>query len=464
MIEIPKITEDASKEVKCRRAKPELLRPLGLPQQLPKDWARQVEAKMAELLDKNRSLRVFLDSCTHCGACADKCQFFLGTGDPKNMPVVRAELLRKMYRLHFTPMGLVRTLLRGKPAFTEAILEEWYTYFYQCTECRRCATFCPFGIDTAEITRAAREIMASVGIATKYVTEVIKKVYEIGNNLGIPEAAWRDSCAFLEREMKEETGKDIKVPVNEKGAEVLLVPPSADLFANMDTTIGYAKLFHAAGISWTTSAYASEGGNFGLFLNYEHMKKVNRRIVQAARELGVRKIVMGECGHAWRAASAFMDTMNGPLDFLQPPRPQHICELAAELLRRGAFRLDKSRNEGLIVTYHDPCNVARASGILEEPREVVRAVVPEFREMHPDTIREKTFCCGAGGGLLTDEIMEVRMKGAKPRADACKATGANLMVTPCAICKAQLPEAMKYYKMEVEISGVMDLLGKALVL
>jgi Fe-S oxidoreductase len=173
---------------------------------------------------------------------------------------------------------------------------------------------------------------------------------------------------------------------------------------------------------------------------------------------------MGECGHAWRVANAFMDTMNGPLEAFKPPCPQHIIELAAGLLRRGALKLDKSRNEGLIVTYHDPCNVVRAGGIIEEPREILRAVVPEFREMPPDTIREKTFCCGAGGGLLTDELMDLRMKGAKPRAEACKATGANHMATVCAICKAQLPVVMEHYEMEVAISGVMDLLGKALIL
>ena len=298
LIEIPPLKKRASQEAKCRRAKQELLKPLGLPVELPKEWAQQAHDKMAELLDKHRSLRLFLDTCVHCGACADKCQFFLGTGDPKNMPVARADLLRRLYRLHFTPTGLLRTLLRGKPAITEADIEELYTYFYQCSECRRCSVFCPYGIDTAEITMAAREILASIGVATKYVTEVIKKVYDVGNNLGIPEAAWRHSCSFLEEELKEETGKDIRIPVNEKGAEILLVPPSADLFTNMDTMIGYAKLFHAAGLSWTTSSYASEAGNFGLFLNYEHMKKVNRRIVDAARDLGVKRIVMGECGHA----------------------------------------------------------------------------------------------------------------------------------------------------------------------
>jgi Fe-S oxidoreductase len=354
--------------------------------------------------------------------------------------------------------------LAGAEALSEATLEQWYTYFYQCSECRRCAAFCPFGIDTAELTAAAREIMASIGIATKYVTEVVKKAHEIGNNMGIREAAWRDSCQFLEEEMKEQTGFDIKIPVNVHGAEVLLVPPSADLFANTDTMIAYAKLFHAAGISWTTSTYASEAGNFGLFLNYEHLKKVNRRLVDAAGQLGVKRLVIGECGHAWRVAQAFMDTLNGPLDFLLPPRPEHICEFAARMIRRGAVRVDKAANDGLKVTYHDPCNLARAGGLLEAPREVVRATVNDFREMAEDTIGRRTFCCGAGGGMLTDELLDVRMKGARPRVEAFQASGANYLAAPCAICKAQLPAAFQHYGVAAQVGGVMDLLGKAIVL
>ena len=460
----PPLNPGASSGVRSHRARKDLLTPLSLPADLPPDWQKVALRKFEELLGQRRSLQLSLDVCVRCGACADKCQFFLGTGDPNNMPVARAELLRKVYRRHFTASGKLTGRLAAAEELTEEVLEQWYTYFYQCSECRRCAVFCPFGIDTAEITAAAREVMASVGIATKYVTEVVKKANEIGNNMGIPEAAWRDSCEFLEQEMKEETGADIRIPVNQEGAEVLLVPPSADLFANTDTMIGYAKLFHAAGVSWTTSTYASEAGNFGLFLNYEQLQKVNKRLVDSARQLRVKRMVIGECGHAWRAAQAFMDTLNGPLDFLESPCPEHICEFAQRIIRRGGVRLNKAANDGQSVTYHDPCNLARAGGLTEEPREILRAVVRDFREMPANTIRQYTFCCGAGGGLLADELMDVRMKGAKPRVEAFQASGANYLATPCAICKAQLPVAFEHYRVTAQVGGVMDLLGKAIVL
>jgi Fe-S oxidoreductase len=404
-----------------------------------------------------------MDICVRCGACADKCQFYLGTGDPHNMPVARAELLRAVYRRYFTPLGRLMPQAANAADFDEEMLALWYTYFYQCSECRRCSVFCPYGIDTAEITIAAREIMAEIGVSTKYVTEVVAKVYEHGNNLGIPAPAWIDNCQFLEDDVLEQTGVPIKFPVDVRGAEVLLVPPSADNFANTDTMIGYGKLFHALGISWTTSTYCNEGGNFGLFLNFANMKKVNNRILTAARMLGVKTIIWGECGHAWRAG-IFTPALSGPMDEWDPPYPYHISQFIVDVLRRGALkgRLDKSANDQYTVTYHDPCNTARAGQLIEEPREILRACCNRFIEMPADTIREKTFCCGAGNGLLTDEIMPIRMAGGKPRALAVKHTGANFLATVCAICKAQLPESMHYWDVPVEVGGVVQLLGNAL--
>jgi Fe-S oxidoreductase len=290
----PGIRIGASQDQRCHPAKEKDMLKIDLPKERLSDWKEVMLKKMAEVLDKYRSVRLFLDICVKCGACTDKCQFFLGTGDPKNMPVARADLLRKVYKRYFTLGGKVWGRANEAEELNEAVLQEWYTYFYQCSECRRCAVFCPYGIDTAEITMAAREIMAAAGVATKYVTEVVAKVYDAGNNLGIWPPAWKDNCAFLEEDLKDTEGLDIKFPVDAVGAEVLLVPPSADNFVNTNTMIGYAKMFHAAGISWTTSTYCNEGGNFGLFLDYANLRKVNNRILEAARQLKVKKIYWGE--------------------------------------------------------------------------------------------------------------------------------------------------------------------------
>ena len=463
----PPLAPDVMSHSRPFVAQPVHNEPLGFPGTLVEDWQERAVARMGELLERYRSLRVFLDICVKCGACTDKCHYFLGTGDPKNMPVARQDLLRSVYRYYFTPGGRLLGRWAGARPLDSDVLQEWYTYFHQCSQCRRCSVFCPYGIDTAEISMAAREIMDSVGMGQKYTNEVITKVHKVGNNLGLPEPALANTLEGLEEDVRDDTGVDVKFPLDVPGAEVLLVTPSADFFAepHVDGLIGYAKVFHQAGISWTLSSYASEAGNFAMFIgSYEQMHKIANRIRKAALDLGVKRLVFGECGHAWRVAYSFLNTLAGPWDFLDPryPVPHHIAEVTLDLIRSGGIRLDKDANADMTVTLHDSCNVARASrlgdrpgGQFTIPREIIEACVPEFVDMHPDTIRDKTFCCGGGGGLLTDELLELRVKGAKPRMDALKQViddhGVTHMVAMCAICKSQFTKVLPYYGYPMEM-------------
>ena len=454
---------------------------LGFPGELVDDWEAKAIEKMGDLLGKYRSLQVYLDSCVKCGACTDKCHYFLGTGDPKNMPVARQDLLRKVYRRYFTFAGKYFPKLVGAVDMTKEVLDEWYSYFHQCSQCRRCSVFCPYGIDTAEISMAAREIMDHIGKGQKYCNEIIGKVHKIGNNLGLPEPALRDTLEGLEEEVKMDTGVDVRFPLDEKGAEILVITPSADFFAepHVDGLIGYAKVFHAAGVSWTLSSYASEAANFGMFIgSYDQMQKVALRIREAALDLGVKRLIVGECGHAWRVAYSFWNTLAGPFDFLDRryPVPQHICEFTYDLIQRGALTLDKSANDDRVVTFHDSCNVARASrmgnmpgGQFVIPREVIKASCNHFYDMPRDTICESTFCCGGGGGLLTDDLMELRVKGAQPRMEALnrvvEENGVNTMAAICAICKSQFSKVLPYYQFKMDmIVSVHQLVSNAIIL
>ncbi|MBM2816383.1 MAG: dsrK [Ignavibacteria bacterium] len=464
LLNVPELVDNKTSNTVCFKSKAKDMEPINLPTERVPDWQNKAVELFGEMLDKYKGLRLFMDSCVRCGSCSDKCHYFLGTGDPKNMPVSRQELMRSVYRKYFTMQGKIFKNSKDCVAFDDNILKDWFTYFYQCSECRRCCVFCPQGIDTAEVTMAAREIMARLGVGTKYVTEVVHKVYTTGNNLGIWAPAWIDNCKFLEEELIEETGLKIPLPVDVNGAEVLLVPPSADNFVNTNTMLGYAKMFYAAGVSWTTSTFCNEGGNFGMFLNYHNYKTINNRILKAARDLNVKYILWGECGHAWRAGY-MTRTLSGSMDFLTVKYPKHVCQFTNEMIKKGAFKLDKTANDHLKVTYHDPCNVARATtGMLEPPRDIIRATCNNFKEMHPDTTREKTFCCGGGGGMLADELMSMRMAGSKPRCMAVKATGANYLATPCAICKANFGESLKFWDTGAVVGGVHDLLSNALIL
>jgi len=478
---IPRIQEGVMAHSKPFVAKEEFQEQLGFPGELVDNWEQVAIDKMGELTGKYRSLQVFLDSCVKCGACTDKCHYYLGTSDPKNMPVARQDLFRKVYRRYFTFAGKHFPKLVGATDLTKEVLDDWYSYFHQCSQCRRCSVYCPYGIDTAEISMAAREVMDSIGVGQKYCNEIIGKVYKIGNNLGLPQPALADTLEGLEEDIEDDTGVSVRLPLDEKGADVLLVTPSADFFAepHVDGLMGYAKVFHEAGVSWTLSSHASEAANFGMFIgSYENMRKVSLRIREAALDLGVKRIIFGECGHAWRVAYSFLNTLAGPFDFLDPkyPVPQHIMEFTYDLIQRNGITLDKSANDDMVLTYHDSCNVARASrmgpmpgGQFVLPREVIKASCNHFFDMPQDTIHEATYCCGGGGGLLTDDLMELRVKGSLPRMEALKYVvenhGVTHMAAICAICKSQFTKVMPYYGFSMDsIVSVHQLVSNAIVL
>ena len=480
-LELPALCPGAMAASKPYPASPAMQAALGFPGQLVEDWHDKAIARLGELVNGSRALRVYLDSCVKCGACTDKCHYFLGTGDPKNMPVARQDLLRKVNRRHFTLAGRYAPWLVGAEDLTEAVLADWVSYFHQCSQCRRCSVFCPFGIDTAEISMAARDILDTIGVGQKYSNEIIGKVFKIGNNLGLPPKALKNTLESLEDDIEEDTGVRVELPLDREGVDILLVTPSADFFASphMEGLIGYAKVLHEAGVSWTFSSYASEAANFGMFIgSTDTMQKVALRIRKAAEDLKVKRLVFGECGHAWRVAYNFLNTLAGPLDFLDPayPIPQHICEFTLDLIERGKLRLDKSKNDAIRLTFHDSCNVARASrmgdepgGQFEIPRAVLRAVCNHYFDMAPETIREATLCCGGGGGLLTDELMDLRTKGAQPRMralrEASEEHGVTHMAAICAICKAQFSKVLPTYGFDREaIVSVHQMVSNAIVL
>ena len=477
-------------------APPDNLTYLGLPNprkwmppdedwQLPENWKEIILKAFRERIKRFRSLQIFMDICVRCGACADKCHFFIGSGDAKNMPVLRAELLRSVYRKEFTMAGKIMGKMVGARELTIPVLKEWFYYFFQCTECRRCSVFCPYGIDTAEITMVGRELLNEVGINIEWICTPVANCFRTGNHLGIQPHGFADSLEFAVDELEEITGIKIEAPINKKGAEILFVAPSADYFASPHyyTLLGYLLLFHEIGLDYTWSSYASEGGNFGLFHSHEMMKRLNNKIYHEAKRLGVKWILGGECGHMWRVLHQYMDTLNGPADFLEVPKSPltgtvfnntkstkmvHISEFTADLIRNDKIKLDPSRNDHWSATYHDSCNPARAMGLLEEPRYIIRHAMNNFNEMPENTIREQTFCCGSGAGLGTDENFEMRMRGGLPRANACKyvqdTKGANILLCMCAIDKATLPPLLEYWVPGMEVGGVHEMVGNALIM
>jgi len=461
--------------------------PLDDDWKLPENWKEIIHEGFKDRLDKFRSFKLFMDICVRCGACADKCHFFIGSGDPKNMPVMRAELLRSVYRKEFTIGGKILGKFAGARDLTEDVLKEWWYYLYQCTECRRCSVFCPYGIDMAELTIMGRELTNLLGLNTDWIAAPVANCYRTGNHLGIQPHAYKDMLEFFTDEIEDITGIRMEQDFNRKGAEILFITPSGDVFADPGTytCMGYMMLFHYLkdlGLDLTWSTYASEGGNFGYFTSHEMAKRLNAKMYAEAKRLGVKWILGGECGHMWRVLNQYMDTFNGPPDNLEVPvspitgttfenakstKMIHIVEFTADLIKNNKLKLDPSRNDNLKVTFHDSCNPARGMGFLEEPRYVIRSVCNNFYEMPPNTIREQTFCCGSGAGLNAGEDMELRMRGGLPRANAVKYVhekhDVNVLASICAIDRAVFPDLMRYWVPEVDVIGVHELVGNALV-
>ena len=491
------IKPELKRGVYCGIVEPQTMEDLGLPSlgrwqvsdekwPLPENWKEIVKEEILRRMEMHRSFKLFIDICVRCGACADKCHFFLSTGDPKNMPVLRAELIRSIIKGEFSTFGKLFGKFGGARKLTEDVIKEWFYYFYQCTECRRCSVFCPYGIDTAEITIMGREILHKLGIATDWAMKPVHNSYFIGNHVGVPPQSFKENLEFLTWEFEDLTGIHIDLDkyINRKGAEILFVPLSGDYFADpgIYTMLGYLVLFHYLDLDVTMSPFASEGGNFGYFNSLEVAKRLHSKVYEEAKRLKVKWILGGECGHMWRVWNQYHNTWFGPIDFLEVPKSPitgtvfehaksnkivHIIEFTADLIAHNKLKLDPSRNDHVIVTFHDSCNPARALGIFEEPRFILRHVCNNFVEMPENTIREKTFCCGSGAGLNAGENLEIRQRGGFPRANAVeyvhKKYGVNQLVCICAIDRAVFPTLLQYWVPGVEVSGVHELVANALV-
>lgn len=394
-----------------------------------------------------------------CGRCATACQIYQATGSPKDVPCYRSGLLLDIYRRHFTLNGWLRAKVLNDPGLTEEKLDELAAALYQCTACRRCNLECPLGLDHGLIAHLGRYALSEIGITPKNLHVSAREQLQgaSGNTSGVPVPALKDTLEFLEEEIADQKdGAVVKFPIDVEGAEYVFFAPVSDYLMEPDTLMGIAAVLQASGASWTIGTGNFDAINYGLFYNDWVMAKNLRRVVAEIRRLGGKKMLLGECGHASRVAKAFMKT------FCEDPVPVvHISEYTLEAIRSGRIQLDPDAVRER-VTYHDPCNISRSGWIVEQPRAILRSFVKNFVEMTPRGTRN--YCCGGGGGAVSlDEIHDYRMQvGGKRKAEQIKATGAEIVVAPCANCKKQLREIVEAYELPVQVAGLHDLVLRAI--
>jgi len=403
-------------------------------------------------------LEVYTRISAKCSRCAAACQLYQSTQEDRDIPCHRSELLLRIFRRYFTRSGILRARLAGGFTLSDEYLDEMAESFYRCTACRRCKLTCPMGIDHGLITHLARWLLAEIDVIPKALLVAVREQLQgVGNTSAIPVAALKDTCEFLEEELQDLYHVNIKYPLDVEGAEYVFLPAVSDYLLEAETLMGNAAVMHVTGGSWTIGTGNYDGINYGLFYSDRMMERIVRNVAQEVRRLKGRKVLVGECGHATRSAW-FLPTFCGA----EAPPVVNCMQYAWSQLEAGRIPLKEQK---IIerVTYHDPCNIARAGRITEEPREILRAICSDYVEMTPN--RTANYCCGGGGGTVSiDEIRAFRTGPmGKRKADQIRATGARYVVAPCANCKKQLREVCEDNGLEdVQVIGLHDLLLKVI--
>ena len=424
---------------------------------------RFLEAFAAILKHTNyrMALEHFIRMSAKCSRCAVTCQVYQATNDPKDIPCYRSELLLSVYRRHFTVGGLLKGRLTGGGYLTDEKIQEMAESFWNCTACRRCSMECPSGIDHGLITHLGRFILSEIGIAPRALVVSTREQLEgtTGNTSAIPVPAMMDTLDFLEEDMFEEKGVEIKFPRDVEGADYVFFPAVSDFLMEAETLMGIAAVFTVTGDSWTTGTGYFDGINYGLFYSDRILERVVKKIDVETRRLKGKNVLIGECGHASRSAKYFLPTYCGGKDAYPVI---NIMEYTHKVWKEGRLKFDPE-----VVTekvaYHDPCNIARQRWIIEKPRELLKAFCKNYVEMTPNG--DNNICCGGGGGTVSiDEIRPYRTTiGGKLKADQIRRSGCKILVAPCANCKKQLRELVEDQKIDCEVVGLHDLIYKAII-
>ncbi len=418
-------------------------------------------AAVLEFSDYKPLLDSYCTSRAKCNRCAVACPVFLATGDRRDIPCYRSNLLLETYQRYFTLGGWWKSRFTGGFELTEEVIDRMIEGFYRCTACRRCTLECPMGVDHGLITHLGRYVLSLLGIVPKALQVSVREQLEgaTRNTSKIPKPALLNTLEFLAEEMEENLGVKVEFPVDRPDRDFVFFCAVSDFLLEPDTLIGNAAVLFAAGDwdRWTIGTGNYDGINYGLFYSDWHLERIIKQMVAEVTRLNGKSILIGECGHASRSAHDFVPVFAGKEAY----PVMNFIEYTLDCIRKGKITLDPNIVRER-VTYHDPCNIARSGWIVDQPREILRTFVRDFVDMKPSG--RDNFCCGGGGGLVSiDEMHDFRMSiSGKVKAEQLRRTGADICIAPCANCKKQLKELVEYYNIPCKVEGLHDLILKAI--
>ncbi len=410
---------------------------------------------------RDSKLETNLNSCVKCGLCATSCMFYKAYGEEKYIPAHKVNLVSSIYRRYCTPMGKIAPALVGAKDLDQKQVDEMVDLLYgACTMCGRCAKHCSIGVDIPYVVRKGREMLAEMDLVPKTLQATVDAALNTGNNMAIPTEEFVDTIKWMEEELQD----DLQDP----NAGIFLDVPDRNIFYTLNprepkffplSISAMAKIFYTAGESWTMSSKYYDVTNYGFFnANNAQATKIADNLYSEVHRLRCKRLVLGECGHGSRAFRwEGPNYLGKKYDF----DTITVVELLEEYIRSGRIKLDPSLNSE-IVTIHDPCNLVRNGGLLSQIRFVVKSAVSHLVEMDP--CGNDNFCCGGGGGMLAmSEYNERRLKIGEIKADQIRKTGASVVITPCHNCVDQLMQINHYYKLNVKIKTIAEVVADAII-
>lgn len=421
-----------------------------------------------------------MEHCAKCQTCSDACHIYEASGRLEiYRPAYRTEILRRIYNKYLKPGGkFFAKWKHGDIDLNWTTVARLAELSYRCNLCRRCAQACPVGCDNGLMAREIRKLFSQeLGWYTKELhNNGAALQLDVGSSTGMNALVTKDNIDFIDEDATDISGIEVVTPWDKEGADILLIHNAGEILAWPENIASFAVIFEAAGVSWTLSsdAPAFDGINYGLFYDDAMLAKVAVRHAMAAQKLGVKKIVLGECGHAAKALTVIADrVLTGDLNI---PRESAMTTMA-DIVRSGKLQFDPSRND-FPVTLHDPCNLARLMGVIEPQREIIRAVAPRFREMTPHGVNN--YCCGGGSGFAIHsghnfEDWRFKVSGRKKMEQVLNAFADEDMgpeeykyiCAPCSNCKGQLRDILKYYQLTekhgIHYGGLVELMVNAMV-
>jgi Fe-S oxidoreductase len=393
----------------------------------------------------------FFSSCVHCGLCAESCLFYTETGDPKYAPINRLEPLKRLWSQEYTFMGRLYALLGLAKPVTDAELADWSELvFDSCTLCGRCSMVCPVGNDLVYMIRRMREGVAAAGHAPENLQAATRRNLEIGSAMGVT----LETLLAQIRHQEEETG--LTIPIDKEGCDTLLLLSSMEVVQFPEFLGSVARIFKQAGVAWTLSSEAFEATNGGIQIGVPDIaRQIVLRTVNVAERMGIKTVICPECGHGFRALRWEGEELLGrPYKF----KVMHILEILDQLRQEGRIHLIEGELDQRPLTYHDPCQIARRGGVVEQPRTLLKMVAADFREM--DDSGTMNWCCGGGGGVSTLEHMEkLRARVFMRKKAQIEKLGVRTLVTACANCHMVIEEDLESLGMDVEVISLTEMVA-----